>query len=221
MGAITRSAANNFTTGGVILPEAINDASVASVSDLSQVNTGGAFTEISEQTASGSSSISFTSGIDGTYPIYKLEFIDIHPSGDGTNLEFQASSNGGSSYGINVTASCARTYSNEADTLQRAPTYGSGWGLSSSTNYQSLSYATGIENKNSICGTMFLYEPSSTTYYKQFLSHTTQEGHTDYAGEFHISGYYQTTSAINALSFRMNSGNIDTGTIRLWGMAGS
>lgn len=221
MGAITRTAANNFTTNGVILPAAINNTSVASISALSQITTGGAFTQISEQTASGSASISFTSGLDSTYPIYKFEFIDIHPSGDGTNLSMQTSTNGGSSYGVSVTANCARTYSAEDGSLQRAPTYGSGWGLASSTNFQSLSYATGIENKNSICGTMFLFEPSSTTYYKHFLSHTTQEGHTNYASEFHISGHFDTATAINAIQFKMNTGNIDTGTIRLFGMAGS
>ena len=220
MGAITRTAANNFTTGGVILPAGINDASVASISGLSGVSVGGAFTQISEQTASGSASISFTSGLDSTYPIYKFEFIDIHPAAS-SNLSMQASTDGGSSYGISVTANCARTYSNEAGTLQRAPAYGSGWGLASSTSFQSLSYTTPTEAKNSICGTMFLFEPSSTTYYKHFLSHTTQEGDSNYASEFHISGHYDTATAINAIQFKMNTGNIDTGTIRLFGLAGS
>jgi hypothetical protein len=51
MGAIARSAANNITTSGVILPAGINDASVASITGLAQVSAGDGITLISSQTA--------------------------------------------------------------------------------------------------------------------------------------------------------------------------
>jgi hypothetical protein len=79
MGIITRSAANNITTGGVILPAGINDASVASITALAQVSAGDGITLISSQTASSSASISFT-GIDSTYRTYLFKFINMHPS---------------------------------------------------------------------------------------------------------------------------------------------
>src|SRR6056300_1473447 len=87
MGAITRAAANNFTTGGVIQPAGINDASVASISELENTATGGAMTLISEQTASSSASVSFTTGIDSTYPIYCFEYINCHPQTDSVNFQ--------------------------------------------------------------------------------------------------------------------------------------
>jgi hypothetical protein len=80
MGAITRSAANNITTSGVILPAGINDASVASITGLAQVSAGDGITLISSQTASASASLSFTTGIDSTYRTYMFKFINIHPS---------------------------------------------------------------------------------------------------------------------------------------------
>jgi hypothetical protein len=75
MGAIARSAANNITTSGVILPAGINDASVASITALAQVSAGDGITLISSQTASSSASLSFTTGIDSTYRTYLFKFI--------------------------------------------------------------------------------------------------------------------------------------------------
>jgi hypothetical protein len=95
MGAITRAAANNITTGGVILPAGINDASVASVTALAQVSAGDGITLISSQTASSSASISFT-GIDSTYRTYLFKFINIHPSVDEADFLFNGSTDGGS-----------------------------------------------------------------------------------------------------------------------------
>jgi hypothetical protein len=96
MGAITRAAANNITTGGVILPAGINDASVASVTGLAQVSAGDGITLISSQTASASASLSFTTGIDSTYRTYMFKFIngnDNDQSGSGEMYLFQPSSN--------------------------------------------------------------------------------------------------------------------------------
>jgi hypothetical protein len=97
MGAIARSAANNITTSGVILPAGINDASVASVTALAQVSAGDGITLISSQTASASASLSFTTGIDSTYRTYMFKFINMHPSVNDSDITLQANfTNGGS-----------------------------------------------------------------------------------------------------------------------------
>ena len=51
---------------------------------------GGNLVLISTQTASSSSTIDFTSGIDSTYKEYIFKFIDIHQSADCPNFEFQS-----------------------------------------------------------------------------------------------------------------------------------
>jgi hypothetical protein len=115
MGAITRSAANNITTSGVILPAGINDASVASITGLAQVSAGDGITLISSQTASASASLSFTTGIDSTYRTYLFKFINMHPAIIMFNLHL-ISTDGGSSYNVTKTSSYFKAYHNEADT---------------------------------------------------------------------------------------------------------
>ena len=71
----------------------------------------GAMTLISSQTASGSASLSFTSGLDSTYDVYKFTFIDINPATDETQFSFQM----GSGYNTTMTTTAFRAYHNEND----------------------------------------------------------------------------------------------------------
>ena len=48
---------------------------------------GGSMALISTQTASSSSTISFTSGIDSTYKEYIFKYIGVHPATDGANFQ--------------------------------------------------------------------------------------------------------------------------------------
>ena len=213
MGTITRNAANNFTTGGVILPAAINDTSVASLTELENVAAGGAMNLISEQTASNSSSISFTSGIDSTYPIYKFEFINIHPANSVVSFAFNMSTNGGSTYAVTKTSTHFYAYHNESD-VDNVLSYAGGADLAQGTGDQYL--ATGIPNANddSASGDLFIFNPSSTTFVKHFIS----KSNGTYSQNNFCAGYGNTTSAVNAIIFRMSSGNIDSGIIKMYGV---
>ena len=103
MGSIIRTAANNVGASGVFSSSAFNNASLNSITSLPTA-VDGKMKLISSQTASASSSISFTSGIDSTYRTYYFKFINMHPSSI-TRLIFQTSTNGGSSYGVIMTSS--------------------------------------------------------------------------------------------------------------------
>ena len=216
MGIITRSAANNITTGGVILPAGINDASVASITALAQVSAGDGITLISSQTASSSASISFT-GIDSTYRTYLFKFINIHPSVDDTDFSIQASINGGSSYGVTMTTTDIQSQHAEAGTGDGL-TY-QGIDLAQSTSYQALSHSIGTDNDQSGSGSLYLFQPSSTTYVKHFISRASTYHAIDYNIGYFVAGYFNTTSAIDAIDFKMSSGNIDAGTILMYGIA--
>jgi hypothetical protein len=65
---------------------------------------------------------------------------------------------------------------------------------------------------------MFLYNPSSTTYVKHFISRTQHTAYNDYSQDIYVAGYGNTTSAINAIRFQFSSGNIDDGIIKLYGV---
>jgi hypothetical protein len=218
MGIITRSAANNITTGGVILPAGINDASVASVTELAQVSAGDGITLISSQTASSSASLSFTTGIDSTYRTYLFKFINIHPATDGANFTFNLSTDGGSNYNVTKTTTVFRAYHDEADTATLLG-YRDGEDLAQSTSYQQIAYATGNGNDESASGTLYLFNPSNTTFVKHFLSNTHNYLLSNYALNDFIAGYGNTTSAVNAIDFKFSSGNIDDGTIHMYGIA--
>jgi len=178
---------------------------------------------LSEQTASASASISFTSGIDSTYPIYKFEFINWHPATNNQWIRMEPSINGGSNYNaVNSTSSHFRAYHDEADSATSLGYYGDG-DLAQSTDGQILCTEVGNGNDNSACGTLFLFNPSSTTFVKHYLSNfqVLYNASAGYSMNNYVGGYINTTSAVNPIKFRFNSGNIDSGTIKLYGIKDS
>jgi hypothetical protein len=177
---------------------------------------------ISEQTASSSASIEFTSGIDSTYDIYKFEFINIHPQTDAQHLGLQGSTNGGSSYGIAVTSTLFRSYHFENDSDANVA-YRADYDLAQSTGLIPFSdgIATGNDNDQCVSGYIYIYNPSSTTYVKNFISSLNEYHQIDVSVNNFIGGYFNTTSAINAFKFEMSSGNIDDGIIKMYGIKGS
>jgi len=190
-----------------------------SISNLTSVNLPqGKMTLISEQTASGSSSISFTSGIDSTYPIYQFEFINIHPSSD--NVDFQVNfRDGGSLYDAVKTTTYFRAYHDEADTTTSLG-YSAGNDLAQSTDVQYLTEGQGNGNDESFSGTLTIYNPSSTTFVKHFMSRLNSYNQSNLSYESYVAGYCNTASAIDGVQFSMRSGNIDSGTIKLYGIKG-
>ena len=219
MGIITRSAANNITTSGVILPAGINDASVASITELAQVSAGDGITLISSQTASASASLSFTTGIDSTYRTYLFKFINIHPS-TGANFLMNMSTDGGSTYNVTKTTTFFWCYHDEADVYSPDLSYRTGNDLAQSTSYQPIADGFGTDNDSNGNGELYLFSPSSTNFVKHFISRINiqQGGASDISMENFSAGYGNTTSAINAIDFKFSSGNIDAGTIHMYGI---
>jgi len=185
---------------------------------------GGAWNFISKQTASSSSSISFTSGIDSTYKEYLFTYNTIHPSADQPSWTFQGSTNSGSSYGVTITSSTFNAYHAESDS-EATLEYSGGGDLAQSTNYQRLVTEVNNANDGCVAGILHLFEPSSTTFVKHFIansqSHTDTSGVTEspYSWNMYTAGYFNTTSAIDAIQFKFTSGNIDAGDICLYGLS--
>jgi hypothetical protein len=192
MGIITRSAANNITTGGVILPAAINDASVASVTALAQVSAGDGITLISSQTASASASISFTSGIDSTYRTYLFKWINCHPATNRAHFQFNMSTDGGSSYNVTKTSTFFQAAHGEVydDTEFN---YNESFDLAQSTSYQVLAHALGNGGDEATSGELYLFSPSNTSFVKHFLARNIRQSQdgtgSPYQGNDYIGGY--------------------------------
>ena len=195
-----------------------NNNSLSAITTKPSGLSGGSMNLISTQTASSSSTISFTSGIDSTYDEYVFKFYDIHPATDGVYLNFQASTNGGSSYGVTLTSTFFRALHNEADDSTNLE-YRTARDLAQSTSFQNLTEATGNDNDQSCSGTLTLFNPSSTTFVKHWLSTNNTYHNNDFSMNVNSAGYFNTTSAINAVQFKMSSGNIDSGVIKLYGVS--
>jgi hypothetical protein len=171
---------------------------------------------ISSQTASNSASISFTTGIDSTYKEYQFYFIDLHPRTDGTQFLFNMSTNGGSTYVVTKTTTIFLSYHSE-DNTQAVLSYDTSSDNAQSTAFQRLSSDLGNGADESFAGSMSLFNPSSTTYVKHFICTNNHLTAIDYSINGFIAGYGNTTSAINAVQFKMASGNFD-GTIAMFGV---
>jgi len=179
---------------------------------------GGGLTLLSTQTASSSSSISFTSGIDSSYRTYMFKFINMHPQNDDISLVFNGSSDGGSNYNVTKTTTYFESVHNESDSTASLG-YLTSADKAQSTADQQILRVPGNDNDQSASGTMYLFSPSSTTFVKHFLSISSSYTGSDYEANAFVSGYFNTNSAIDAVIFKFTSGNIDSGVIKMYGIA--
>lgn len=216
MGSITRSLSNNITTGGVILPAGITNASVSAVTSFANAS-GGTLVLLSTQTASNSATISFTTGLDSTYDMYEFHFINIRPATDNTSFQFNLSTDSGSNYNVTKTTTKFRALHNEADNDAQLQ-YDGDVDLAQSTDDCNLLRLIGNGSDENSVGVLQLFNPSSTTYVKHFIFVGNELFSQDYSINNYIAGYGNTTSAINAIIFRMSSGNIADGIIKMYGV---
>ena len=193
----------------------LNDRSIKDVTSLPFGV--GNLIHIQSQTASNSASISFTTGINSTYKEYQFYFINVRPATDGADFTFNSSTDGGSNYNVTKTTTAFQAYNNES-TAVFGLGYETAWDLAQSTGYQLIMRDVGNASDENGCGSLQLFNPSSTTYVKHFISRCSKYHYQDYAGDDNIAGYFNTTSAINAVQFKFDSGNISDGTIALFGV---
>jgi len=196
-----------------------NNNSLSAIDTKPSGLSGGAMNLISTQTASSSSTISFTSGIDDTYDEYVFKFYNIHPSQDGsTFFSFNMSVDSGSNYNVAKTTTDFYAYHNEGGSSSGIY-YDPNYDLAQGTGFQYLADNSGGDNDQALSGTLHLFNPSSTTFVKHFISTTNVAQVADYSVAFYAAGYGNTTSAVDAIQFKMSAGNIDSGVIKLYGIS--
>ncbi len=223
MGSITRSFANNIGSSGILTASAVTNATIEDVTSFDNAASPATLVLLSTQTASSSANISFTTGLDSTYDEYIFSFINIHPATDQVAFQFNLSTDGGSNYNVTKTTTFFMGYHDEADT-EAGVAYFTAYDLAQSTSFQNLIFPTlSNDNDSNTSGSLTLFNPSSTTYVKHFISrlNCTVEasgGSSPYSEDVYVAGYGNTTSAVNAIQFKMSSGNIDDGIIKMYGV---
>ena len=197
-----------------------NNNSISSVTALASLSAGGLNLLATNTISSGVSSSSFTSNIDSTYDTYIFKFINIHQATDDVRFSVNFSSDGGSNYNITKTSSSFNSYHYESDS-DAVLAYEADQDLAQGTGYQDLSRRSGNANDESISGQLILFSPSNTTFVKHYMAETHSVHTLDIAYRLFVAGYANTTSAINAVDFKMTSGNIDSGVIKMYGVSKS
>jgi len=193
-----------------------NNNSLSAITTLPASISGGAMTLISEQTASGSATIDFTSGIDSTYDSYVFKFINIHPATDNTHFKIYFSTDGGSNYNVTKTTTFFRTTHTEDDATTNF-SYVASYDLAQGTGGQRIGFDIGNAGDASCSGELYLFSPSNTTFVKHFIANTNRMTASNSAETF-VGGYGNTTSAVDAVDFAISSGTIDSGVIKMYGL---
>tara|TARA_R110002167_G_scaffold363528_1_gene583731 strand:+ start:431 stop:1066 length:636 start_codon:yes stop_codon:yes gene_type:complete len=205
-----------------------NDRSLRNLTTAPAAVTGnspGAIVHIKTLTASSSATLSFIDGtdsvvLDNTYPIYKFEFISIHPNGDDRKFLMQGNTAGASGFNETITSTYFRAYHKE-DGSAAVLSYEDGQDLAQSTSAHELIDSLGTDNDQAMSGEMFLFNPSSTTFVKHFMSNCSNAHAGNFAHNVYTAGYFNTTSAIDEIQFSTNTGSFETGTIKLYGIKDS
>ena len=199
----------------------LNNRGVRNVSTFGSVG-GGSMTFIKKLTASSSGDLSFVDGsasvvLDDTYKEYLFTFKDIHPATDSVYLQFNGSIDAGSNYNVTKTTTFFRAAHDEADSTTVFG-YDTGEDIAQGTGFQGLNVSIGNDNDQCGVGILHLFNPSSTTFVKHFIFRGANPNAGDYMVDTFVAGYFNTTSAVDAIQFKMASGNIDAGDICLYGI---
>ena len=178
----------------------------------------GAMVLLSTSTASSSSTIDITSGIDSTYKVYVFKFIDIHQSNDGADFQFQVDTGTNTSYNQTITSAGFVCEHDEADTATTLATHSGSAVLHQETDFQDLGRSLGNDNDQSLSGQLYLFDPSNSSHVTHFEAVINEAGSTNQTVQRHVSGYVNTTTAITRIRFKADAGTIDSGTIKLYGI---
>tara|TARA_R100001126_G_scaffold74457_1_gene43804 strand:- start:4 stop:609 length:606 start_codon:yes stop_codon:yes gene_type:complete len=195
-----------------------NNNSLSAITALPTAISGGSLNLISTSTASSSATLSFTSGIDSTYKEYIFKFINMHPATDGATFQFNGSVDSGSNYNVTKTTTSFFAFHLE-DGSDEQLGYSTSNDLAQSTSFQNLADSVGNDNDQSASGFLHLFDPSNTTFVKHFINTGVHSMNDDRVLNRRQAGYFNTTSAIDAVQFKFSSGNIDSGVIKLYGVS--
>ena len=154
---------------------------------------------LSDQDASNDAAIDFTSVITSTYDEYIVLLTGVVPITNGANLLLRYSTDNGS------------TFKEGENDYWQVETY-----------YTSITIASDIEGSTpaigGVSGEIHLVDPSNATKYVKTYGIIHQMNSSSVEGASLVSGIYMASMDVDAIRFLMSSGNISTGTFKLYGI---
>ena len=195
-----------------------NNNALSAISALPSAVSGGALNLISTQTASSSATLDFTSGIDSTYKEYIFKFYNMHPATNNVKWTFQSDTGTNTSYGQTITSTDFISQHSEDDSATELG-YASANDQAQGTAFQPIGQLIGNGNDECVSGTLHIFDPSNATFVKHFMANTNVYRQDNYSREHFTAGYFNTTTALTRFRFKFDSGNIDSGVIKMYGLA--
>lgn len=200
----------------------LNDRAVRSVTAFGSLNTG-SMIFIKKLTFSGDTNVQFLNGssgvvFDSTYKEYVFTFKNIHPAEDSVDLQFQVNTGTNTNYNTTVTSTSFRAYCHESDNSNTGFGYRTADDQAQGTSFQKLIHQLSSDDDHGGAGILHIFNPASTTFVKHFIFKGQHVGPTDFSRQWHVAGYFNTTSALTRVAFYASSGNIDAGDICLYGI---
>ena len=193
-----------------------NNQSMTAITAFPSAVALGGMVLLETQTASSDATLSFTSNIDSTYKEYIFKFMDIHPSNNDVALQVNFR-DGSTAYDATKTSTYFYAHHNEADTDTGLGYYAAN-DVAQATGVQKIALGLGTGNDESASGYLHLFDPSSTTFVKHYIGRTQEYYQDNRAVDTYYAGYCNVTVAIDGVQFSMSAGNIDAGTIKLYGV---
>ena len=175
-----------------------------------------AMTLLATNTESGDSTSDFTSLIDSTYKLYIFKLIDINLETAEADLQVQFNVAAASGFNEEMTTTYFYAIQAEADN-DTGFSYVSANDQASGTAYQTIMDYMGSGSDESGAGTLWLFDPSNTTYITHFYSVCNSMTTHAYTNNIYVAGYVNAAGAIDEVSFKPSSGNFD-GTIKMYGV---
>ena len=178
----------------------------------------GNLTLLSTVTLSGQANATFSSSINSTYNSYEFHFSDIHPASESSDAHLCVNFRDGSTaYDATKTATYFGATHGEGDSTDLG--YSTNHDLAQGTGVAKISSDIGADNDQAASGVLTLFNPSSTTFVKHFISRVQIANAGDSSQDTFVAGYANVTAAINGVQFTFsNSSNIDAGTIKMYGV---
>lgn len=187
----------------------------------------GALTFIKDVTVSGASNATILHGsssvvFDSTYPVYLIKYINVFSS-TGQNIAMNFTTDG-TNYNVNMTTTCWVNEHSEDDTSVARMDYSESYDRAQSTDQVVFNINKGgLENASDASGSgeMYIFNPSSTTFAKHFMSRANSLSEYPGSTDNFVCGYANTTSAVTGVRFHVVSSGTLSGTFLLYGLKDS
>jgi len=161
--------------------------------------------------------------IPAGYHTMEFHYYNMHPATNQVDFMFQVNAYDPSAgtpqlTGFNETITSTIWYVQAGESSGSGLAYMGGYDQGNGTGYQALNYETGSDADQATSGVLTISNPSSTTYVKHFMGKANTSQSDDYTVYTGVGGYINTALAITQISFKFDSGNVDSGIIRMYGV---